>query len=77
MSNYQELKRQISLFFDNELDHENKEILMSQIDNDPKCSSMFKKERNFREYVKNNIKRPVVSTDLIQTIKSKLTNTPV
>lgn len=76
MSNYTDLKKQINLFFDNELDSENKEQLLSKIDNDPKCQSMFKKERNFRDYIKNNIKRPSVSTDLIQTIKTKL-NPPV
>ncbi len=76
MSNYTDLKKQINLFFDNELDSENKEQLLYKIDNDPKCQSMFKKERNFRDYIKNNIKRPSVSTDLIQTIKTKL-NPPV
>lgn len=76
MSNYTDLKKQINLFFDNELDSENKEQLLNKIDNDPKCQSMFKKERNFRDYIKNNIKRPSVSTDLIQTIKTKL-NSPV
>lgn len=74
MSNYQEFKKQIQLFFDNELDNENKEILLSRIDSDPKCHSMFKKERNFRDFVKNNIKRSTVSSDLVQSIKSKLTN---
>ncbi len=76
MSNYTDLKKQINLFFDNELDNENKEQLLNKVDNDPKCQSMFKKERNFRDYIKNNIKRPSVSTDLIQTIKTKL-NPPV
>ena len=76
MSNYTDLKKQIHLFFDNELDIENKEQLLSKVDNDPKCHSMFNKERNFRDYIKNNIKRPVVSTDLIHTIKTKL-NSPI
>jgi hypothetical protein len=77
MSSYHELKKQINLFFDNELDSENKEMLLSRIDNDPKCSSLFNKEKNFREYVKNNIKRPTVSNDLIQSIKSKLSNSQI
>ncbi|MBK8701141.1 MAG: hypothetical protein IPN29_17030 [Saprospiraceae bacterium] len=75
MSNYQDLRKQISLYFDNELCSDDKQHLLTQIDADPKCSSMFKKERNFREYIKNNIKRPTVSTDLINNIKSKMNYT--
>ena len=72
MSNYQDLRKQISMFFDNELDKDDKDQLMQRVDADPKCSSLFRKEKNFREYIKNNIKRPNVSNGLIDNIKSKM-----
>ena len=75
MSNYQDLRKQISLYFDNELAGDDKKFLLDKVDNDPKCSNLFRKERNFREYIKNNIKRPSVSSELIKTIKNKL-NSP-
>lgn len=77
MSNYHELKKQINLFLDNELDQENKDLLLSKVDNDPKCNSLFRKERNFRQFVKNNIKRPIVSNELVQSIKAKLSNSQI
>jgi hypothetical protein len=76
MSNsYQDMKKQIALYFDNELCQTDKSSLLSQVETDPKCCSMFEKEKNFREYIKNNIKRPSVSSDLISNIKNKLSTT--
>jgi hypothetical protein len=72
MSNYQDVRKQISMYFDNELCNEDKNQLLSKIDADPKCSSLFKKEQVFREYIKNNILRPSVSSELIRNIKSKI-----
>ncbi len=72
MSNYQDLRKQISMYFDNELCKDDKDQLLQRVDMDPKCSSLFRKERNFREYIKNNIKRPNVSHDLIDSIKNKM-----
>ncbi len=72
MSGYQDLRKQIALYFDNELCQNDKNNLLEQVETDPKCCSMFEKEKNFREYIKNNIKRPSVSSDLITSIKNKL-----
>jgi F0F1-type ATP synthase delta subunit len=72
MSNYQDVRKQISLYFDNELGSEEKNQLLSIVDNDPKCSTLFKKEQTFREFIKNNISRPSVSSDLIKNIKNKI-----
>lgn len=72
MSNYQDLRKQISMYFDNELCKDDRDLLMQKVDSDPKCSSLFRKEKNFREYIKNNIRRPNVSNNLIDNIKNKM-----
>ena len=72
MSNYQDLRKQISMYFDNELCSDDKQQLLQRVDVDPKCSSLFRKEKNFREYIKSNIKRPNVSNGLIDNIKNKM-----
>lgn len=72
MGNYQDVRKQISMYFDNELCSQEKESLLSKVDADPKCCNMFNKEKVFRDYIKNNIKRPSVSSDLIKNIKNKL-----
>ena len=68
--NYQDFKKKIHLYFDNELDNCDCENLMNKVENDPKCRNMFHKEKNFREYVKNHIKRPTVSSSLLSSIRN-------
>ena len=75
LSNYQDLRKQISMYFDNELCSDDKQQLLQRVDVDPKCSSLFRKEKNFREYIKSNIKRPNVSNNLIDNIKNKMNHT--
>lgn len=67
-----ELKNQISLYFDNALSNEDQQSLLSKVNDDPKCSKMFQKEKTFREYIRNNVKRPSVSPDLIRSIKDSI-----
>jgi hypothetical protein len=73
MGNYQDVKKQIALFFDNELCQDEMNNLLNQVGNDPKCCSMFEKEKKFRNYIKSNITRPQVSSDLINLIRTKIT----
>jgi hypothetical protein len=68
--NYQELRQKINLFFDNELDNCDCESLLDKVHTDPKCESIFKKEKSFRDYIKSNIKRPSVSSSLLTNIKN-------
>lgn len=70
--NVQEIQNRVSLFFDNALgEHERKELL-DQVSCDPHCSKIFKKEENYRNFIKDNITRPTVSTDLINSIKDSI-----
>jgi len=66
------LRKKINLYFDNALSQEECSSLLDKVNTDNKCSKMFKKEQNFREYIKNNVKRSSVSPDLIQSIKDSI-----
>lgn len=67
-----DLRHQISLYFDNALSQEDEQNLLHQCECDGKCSKLFQKEKSFREYIKNNVKRSSVSPDLIQSIKDRI-----
>lgn len=64
--------QQVNLYLDNRLNEDSKQNLMDAINNDSECSKVYKKEKQFRDFVKSNAKRPCASKDLIKSIKSKL-----
>ena len=66
------LKKKISLYFDNALDQSQCNELLNQMNNDPKVQSIYSKEKDFREYIKSHIVRPGVSSDLLESIKNKI-----
>lgn len=67
-----ELRSKINLYFDNALSQDESSSLLQRVDTDSKCSKMFNKEKTFRDYIKNNVKRSSVSPDLIQSIKDSI-----
>lgn len=70
--NTSDLRRKISLYFDNELDNQDSASLLNRVEVDPKCSSLFEKEKDFRNYIKSNLRRSSVSSNLIQNIKNNI-----
>ncbi len=62
---------QVNLYLDNRLNPDGQETLMNTVNMDTECGKVFRKEKNFRDFVKNNVKRPCASSDLIKTIKNK------
>ena len=70
--NFQQIRQKINLYFDNALDKEDEKNLLHQIDEDPRCHKIFHKEKNFRDFIKTNVKRSAVSPDLIQTIRDRI-----
>ena len=70
--NIQDLRQKIDLYFDNALPPKDQEELMQKVQKDPRCSSMFKKEKTFRDFIKNNVKRTSVSPDIIQSIRDSI-----
>lgn len=63
---------QVNLYLDNRLTEESKENLLQVVNEDPQCSQMFKEEKDFRDFIKNNVQRPVVSAKLIKDIRNKI-----
>lgn len=68
----QNLRHTIHMYFDNELCNDDCQSLLSKVETDARCSKMFNKEKNFREFIKTNVKRPSVSPDFIQNIKDRI-----
>ena len=70
--NTRSLRSKINLYFDNALSQEESSTLLERVSSDTKCNKMFNKEKTFRDYIKNNVKRSSVSPDLIQSIKDSI-----
>ena len=70
------LKKKISLLLDDQLDGGESQTLLKMVDDDPKCCSIYNKEKDFRAFIKNNIARPGVSESLIQSIKQNINSHP-
>ena len=70
--NVNEIQNRVSLFFDNALGESEAQELLQQVETDPKCSKIFNKEQSCRNFIKNNITRPKVTIDLINSIKSSI-----
>ncbi len=67
-----DVRQRISLYFDNELDQKDQDDLLQEVNNNPSSSRIFEKEKNFRNFIKENVKRPAVSPDLVQNIRNKV-----
>ena len=63
---------QVNLYLDNRLTEDSKETLMKVIDEDPVCNKLYSSEKTFRDFVKNNVKRPSASVELINNIKNRI-----
>jgi hypothetical protein len=72
MESFNDLRNKINLYFDNELDNDDQKSLMSKVDGDPACSKLFNKEKSFRDFIKNNVKRPTVSPEFIRDLKDRI-----
>ena len=72
LHNIQDIQKRVTLYFDNALGESETKELLNQVNTDPECSQIFNKEKNVREFIKANVQRPQVSSDLIQNIKDKI-----
>jgi len=70
--NIQEIRNRVTLFFDNALCESEKNELLQQVESDPRCNEIFNKEQYCRNFIKNNITRPPVTTEFIDTIKNSI-----
>ena len=66
----QEMRNRVSLFFDKALSKEDEQSLLTDVNQDPNIVKLFNQEKSAREFIRNNVKRPSVSPDLIQNIRN-------
>ena len=71
-NNYNEIQKNINLYLDRAMNDEDQKIMLDQMKRNPDFPQMINKERNFRTFLKNNVKRYSVSTDLIQSIINQI-----
>lgn len=64
--------QQVNLYLDNRLSEESSQHLLNIVNKDDECQTVFNKEKNFRDFIKNNAKRSSASEELINIIKNKL-----
>jgi hypothetical protein len=74
--NYQELVKKVSMYLDNELNHEAERELLKEIQSNPAYYELLDKEKSFKEFIKSKIHRRRVSPTLIQSIKEKIRVAP-
>lgn len=72
INDLQNFRKQVDLYLDRALNSEDEQQLLDKVSHDPNCGRMLNSEKNFRDFIKNNVKRPQVSHDFIQAIKNKI-----
>lgn len=65
-----QIKKKIHMLFDNALEQNEAVNILEKVDSDPKYSSVYRKEKDFRDFVRTNIARPSVSNNLLENIKN-------
>jgi hypothetical protein len=68
----QNFRKQVDLYLDRALNAEDERQLLDRVNHDPNYGRVLSSEKNFRDFIKNNVKRPQVSHDFIQSIKDKV-----
>ncbi len=72
LDRFQQIKENVSLYFDNALSKEDEEILINNVNSDPQFSQIFNQEKTAREFLKNNVTRSSVSDDLMKQIRNSI-----
>lgn len=67
-NNFNEIQKSIDLYLDRAMNDEDQQKMMDEFRRNPEFPHLINRERNFRTFLKNNVKRQHVSTDLIQSI---------
>ena len=65
---FNEIRKNINLYLDKALNEEDQRKMMDEVNSNPDYSQMINEEKNFRNFIKNKVHRPQVSTELIQSI---------
>ena len=68
----QNIRKQVDMYFDQALSEQEQLSLLDRVNNDPAYHRVFTKEKEIRDQIKQNVHRPGVSPDLIQSIKDNI-----
>ncbi|GLR16550.1 anti-sigma factor [Portibacter lacus] len=68
----QDFRQQVDLYLDRALNTEDERQLLDRVNHDPNCGRVLSKEQNFRNFIKQNVKRSEATPDFIQAIKNKI-----
>lgn len=70
--NFQDIHRQVGMYFDHVLSKEDEQALLERVKEDPSFRQVFTREKAIRDNLKKHVRRPGVPPDLIQVIKDKI-----
>jgi len=73
----EDFAKKVSLFLDNELNHEARENFLTEVRGNPDYTAILKKEKEFKSFLKNNIARRAMSPDVVQRIKDRIRVNPL
>lgn len=68
----QDFRQKVDLYLDRALNTEDEKELLNRVTHDPSCGQVLSKEQNFRNFIKQNVKRSSATPDFIQAIKNKI-----
>lgn len=71
-NDHEELKKQVGMYFDQELDQQSKDEFLQKVDTDPSYQQAYNHELLIRDKIKKHIHRPGDSSQLIQAIKNQI-----
>lgn len=59
----------VDMYIDEALDNDEKQDLIQNIQSNPLYSELYRQEKEFRSFIKDNVKRPEVSQEFRDSIK--------
>ncbi|MEO7175241.1 MAG: hypothetical protein ABIV51_05325 [Saprospiraceae bacterium] len=71
-NNPNDIHNKVSMYLDGALNEEDQDNLLRSVAEDPNISRMYNREKSFRDLIRSNVKRPIVSQEFIQTIKDNI-----
>ena len=71
-NDHQNMRRQVGMFFDHELEKGSEQEFLDRVNADPAFHRVFTKEKSMRDNIKKHVRRPGASPDLIQAIKDNI-----
>ena len=71
-TDHDNLKKQVGMYFDQELDPKSKDEFLQKVDTDPNYQLAYQHELVIRDKIKKYIRRPGDSSQLIQAIKNQI-----